>query len=72
MGVSYWAYEVMYHRGGACGPGVIGFMRVPGRGKANLGMPEKATSPEGKGTLHHLGQGLELSWEGGHQGAWQG
>lgn len=49
--------------------GVIGFVRVPGRGKANLGMSEKATFPEKKGTLNHVGQGMKLSWEGGLQGA---
>ena len=64
-----WAYE---RRGRVRSLGVTGFMRVPGRGKANLGMPEKAIFPEKKETLNHLGQGLELSWEGGLHGAWQG
>lgn len=37
---------------------MIGFMRIPGRGKANLGMPEKATFPEEKGTFTHVGHEL--------------
>lgn len=47
---------------------MIGFMRIPGRGKANLGMLEKANFPEEKGAHNCLGAkaGTELArWPSG-------